>query len=124
MAALLRALQVLATTRRRTSRLQVWLNAAVLLVEQRQVGDQVLHNMHVRERVNLAVAAVTVDTAQAGEGVDTINVHGAATANTLTARTAESEGRVKLVLDLQKSIENHGAGLVQINLVALHVGLH
>lgn len=57
---------------------------------------------------------------QAGQGVDTVNVHGAGTADTLTAGTAEGQGRVELVLDADEGIQHHGTGLVEIELVALH----
>lgn len=57
---------------------------------------------------------------QAGEGVDTINVHGTATADTLTAGATEGEGGVLLVLYPNEGIEHHGAGLVQVQLVGLH----
>lgn len=60
---------------------------------------------------------------QAGEGVDTVNVHGAGTADTLTAGTTEGQGRVELVLDANESVQHHGTGLVQVKLVALHGGL-
>ena len=60
---------------------------------------------------------------QAGESVDTVDVHGARTADTLTARSAESEGRVELVLYPDERVKHHGSGLVQIELVGLHLGL-
>lgn len=122
-AALLGALAVLLVLRRRASRLQVWLDAAVLLVELSEVGHQVLHNVHVRQRVNVRVGLVAVNAAEARERVHTINVHGAATANALTARATEGQRGVELVLDLDQSIQHHGTRLVQVNLVCLHLGL-
>lgn len=60
-----------------------------------------------REGVDLGVlATVTVDSAKAGKGVLTVNVHGARSADTLTARTTESEGGVDLILNFDESIEN------------------
>lgn len=44
--------------------------------------------------------AVLGDAAETGKGVDAVNVHGARTADTLTARAAESKRGVLLVLDL------------------------
>ena len=60
---------------------------------------------------------------QASQGVDTVNVHGAGTADTLTAGSTESESWVKLVLDANKSIQHHGTGFVQVELIRLHGGL-
>lgn len=60
---------------------------------------------------------------QAGESVNTVDVHGARTANTLTARSAESEGRVEFVLYPDERIEHHRSGLVQVEVVGLHLGL-
>ena len=60
---------------------------------------------------------------QAGKSVDTVNVHGAGTADTLSATAAESEGGVELVLDSDQGVEHHGAGLVKVEGVALHARL-
>lgn len=60
---------------------------------------------------------------QASESVDTINVHRTATADTLSATSPESQGGVDLVLDTDERIEHHGTGLVQIQLIGLHLGL-
>lgn len=57
---------------------------------------------------------------QAGQGVDAVNVHRARSADTLSATSAECEGRVDLVLDANEGIEHHGAGLVQVQGVGLH----
>ena len=60
-----------------------------------------------REGVDLGVLArVTVDTAQAGEGVLAVDVHGTRAADALAARAAERQRRVDLVLDLDERIEN------------------
>ena len=118
--AFLRALEVFTATRRRASRLQVWLNAAVLLVELRQVRNEVLDDVSVRQGVNVALRRILVNTAQAGKRVHTINVHGTASADALTAGASEGQRRVLLVLDLKKRVKHHGTCLVQIELVRLH----
>jgi hypothetical protein len=46
------------------------------------------------------LGGVLLDTAETGEGVDTVNVHGARAADALTARTTEGKRGVHLVLDL------------------------
>jgi hypothetical protein len=60
---------------------------------------------------------------QASQGVNTVDVHSARTTDTLTARAAESQSRVNFVLNTDESVEHHGAGLLQVELVALHGGL-
>jgi len=72
---------------------------------------------HIRGVCNARVARAHT---QAGQGVDTVNVHGTGTANTLTAGSAEGQGRVNLVLYPDESVEHHRAGLVEVELVALH----
>lgn len=118
--AFLRALEVFTATRRRASRLQVWLNAAVLLVELRQVRNKVLDDVSVRQGVNVALRRILVNTAQTGKRIHTINVHGTASANALAAGASEGQRRVLLVLNLEKRVKHHGTCLVQIELVRLH----
>lgn len=57
------------------------------------------------------------------EAEHTVNVHGARSADSLTARATERKGRVELVLDLENGVEDHRAALVQVDLVLLQVGL-
>lgn len=52
--------------------------------------------------------------------VDSVNVHGAASANTLTATSPKGQSRVHLVLDPDERIQHHGSGLVQVEGVRLH----
>ena len=52
-----------------------------------------------------------------------IDVHGTATANTLTATPPEGQSRVEFVLDADKGVEDHGTRLVEIEGVALHARL-
>lgn len=60
---------------------------------------------------------------QASKSIDTVNVHGAGSANTLTARAAESESWVDLVLNANERIQHHRSGLVEIKGVCLHLWL-
>lgn len=123
--------------------LEVGLDGLVLLVELGQVGNKVLDDVGVRKRVDASLLLLISGNAacpyplvhaivanrsgyphtQARQRVDTINVHCAATANTLSAASPESEGRVHLVLDPDKRIQHHGSGLVQVEGVGLHLGL-
>ena len=47
---------------------------------------EVLDDVHVRKWVNLGCLAAVINLADAGKGVHTTDVHGAAAADTLTAR--------------------------------------
>jgi len=90
----------------------------VLLVEEGHIGNEVLDNIHVWKRIDLAIRAwITVNPAQASQRVLPINVHCARAANTLSARTTESKGRIHLVLDLDQSVKDHRACLVEVNLI-------
>lgn len=60
---------------------------------------------------------------QASQSVDTVNVHGATATDTLTAGSAEGQGRVEFVLYPDQSVEHHGTGLLEVELVTLHCGL-
>ena len=104
--------------------LQVRFDGLVLLVEEGEVGYKVLDDVHcglsgfnihglhaevltVGERVNLGIlAGVAVNSAEACKGILSVDVHSARTADALTARAAESQGGVKLVLDLDQGVEN------------------
>lgn len=121
--ALLRALLELVALRRWRRRLKPRLHTLVLLVEKRQVRHKVLDDVHVRKRVDLRVRRLAVNAAKASQSVLAVNVHGATAANALTARAAERERRVFLILDLKQRIKNHRARLVQVNAVLLHVRL-
>ena len=58
---------------------------------------EVLDDVHVRKWVNLCCLAAVINLADAGKGVHTTDVHGAAAADTLTARPKNLE-RVLLIL--------------------------
>ena len=99
----------------------------VLLVEVRQVRNEVLDDIHwanailayeklaqmivrtVRKRVDLGVLGlVALDAAKASERVLSVDVHRARAADTLAAGATESECRVDLILDLDECIEDLG----------------
>ena len=86
--------------------LQPRLNAAVLLVEIAHIWDQILDHVHVGKRVNLGGLAFVflVNVGEACKSVDSINVHGARTANSLTAGASKGEGRVLFVLNFQERV--------------------
>src|SRR5690606_25553959 len=99
--AVFRRLQALAVGRRRGLGADPGLDRGVLRVEVGQVRDQVLDHVHVRQRVDRHLGLVAVrDRAGARQGVGTVDVHRARTADALAAGPPEGQGRVDLVLDL------------------------
>lgn len=113
-----------------------------MLVEERHVRHEVLDNVHVGERVDarflgcvggdtachdlLAFQIPSCDTnphTETCQGVDSVNVHGTTSANTLATTPPERQGGVHLVLDPDERIQHHGSGLVQVERVRLHLGL-
>ena len=76
--------------------------------ERERTGDEILDHEHVGQRTHRHGVRAGSDLGKAGKTVLAVDVHGARTANTLTARSSKSKGRVNLVLDLEKSIQNHG----------------
>ena len=112
-----------------------------MLVEKSHVRYEVLDNVHVGERVdarflggvrgNTACHFVSLSSTtcaqtphtKAGQCVDSINVHGATSANSLATTPPEGQGRVHLVLDPDERIQHHGSRLVQVERIRLHLGL-
>jgi hypothetical protein len=104
----------------------------VLFVELGEVGDEVFDDVHykersdtvwrreggrptVRKRVNLLRLALgPIDPTQTSQRINTINVHRAAPANPFTAWSSECECRVKVVLDLDKGVEDHGSAFCEV----------
>jgi len=75
-----------------------------------------------RKGVNLCVSLL-VDSTKTSQSIDSINVHGTATADTLSATSSEGKGAVHFVLNFNKGIQNHGTTGIQVDLVCLQVRL-
>lgn len=60
---------------------------------------------------------------QACQCVDSVDVHGAAATNSLSATPSESEGWVNFVLDANQSIQHHRSSLVEVEGIGLHARL-
>lgn len=56
----------------------------------------------------------------ASQSVDSANVHGAGSTDSLSTGSAECQGGVNLILNLDQGIQHHGGALVQVDLVLLH----
>jgi len=90
----------------------------------RQVGNEVLHDFHVRQRRDPDLALQLLDRGGAGEPVRAFHVHRARSADALAAGAAEGQGRVDLVLDLDERVEDHRPAFVEVDgvLVVARIG--
>lgn len=80
--------------------LQIRLDRTILLVELCHIRHEILNNIGMWQRINPALLrSIGRDTAQAGKRVDTIDVHSAGAADTLSARPSEGQRWVHLILD-------------------------
>lgn len=92
--------------------LEVGLNGFVLLVEESEIRDEVFDDVHVWQWIDLAVFVLgAVDTAEACEGVLSVDVHCAGTADTFSAGPTECQCGIDIVLDFDKGIEYLGGTL-------------
>jgi len=103
--------------------LQPGLDTPVLFIEVVHIRNQVLDNVHVRQRINLGSLVIGFNLGQTGEGIYTSNIHGARSTDALPARSPECQAGIHLILDLDQSIQDHGSTVVEVNLVVLHLGL-
>ncbi|QTK80385.1 hypothetical protein AT6N2_C2837 [Agrobacterium tumefaciens] len=101
--------------RRRRNRLQPGFDRPVLGVEVRQVGNKVLHDRHMRQRINLHRAVDLLHALGAGERIGTVDIHRAGTTNAFAAGTAQRQRRVDIILDVEKRIENHRPAIIDID---------
>ena len=106
--------------RRWRARLQPGLDRRVLCVEVRQVGHEVLHDRHVRQRIDLYVAFDFIVGPRTGKRVAAINIHGAGATDAFPAGAPERQCRINLILDLDQRVENHWTAVIHVDLVGVH----
>src|SRR5471030_3190389 len=116
--ALLGRLQALAR-RRLGGRLQPRLDLGELGVGHGEVGYQILHHRHVRQRVDLDVALHVGNIFRAGQRIGAVDIHRTRAAHAFAARATEGERTVDLVLDLDQRVEDHRAGGVHVDFVGV-----
>lgn len=112
--------------RKHTVREGVDLDVLGVLLDPLQACERVDTFRHERRLVNDAVSPWAQPHPACGErkrAPPTINVHGAGSADSLSARATEGQGRVEFVLDLEDRVEDHRSALVHVDLVRLHVRL-
>mmetsp|Transcript_93368 Transcript_93368/g.269674 ORF Transcript_93368/g.269674 Transcript_93368/m.269674 type:complete len:346 (+) Transcript_93368:162-1199(+) len=99
--------------------LQPGLDGLVLVVEVREVRHQVLHDVAMRQGLDLDGSRVRLDVLQAGQAVLAVDVHGARAADTLTARPPKGQCGVHLVLDLEQRVQDHWPASFEVDRVLL-----
>jgi len=105
-------------------RLQPRLDGTVLFVEIAHVRDQILENVHVREGIYLGCRlGVVVDVCETGEGVASLDVHGAGSADSFSAAPTKGETRVLLFLDVNVGVEDHRTAIVEVDRIRAEVWL-
>lgn len=109
---------------RRILPLQPRFNTFVLVIKISHIHHQILNHEHMRQRGDRRRPSTRIgDLGETREPVTSIDVHGAGTADPLATRSAEGEGRVDLVLDLDESVEDHGPTFLEIDLVVFQLRL-
>jgi len=95
-----------------------------LFVEIAHVRDQILENVHVREGIYLGRRlGVVVDVCETGEGVASLDVHGAGSADSFSAAPTKGETRILLVLDFNEGVEDHRTAIVEVDRIRAEVWL-
>ena len=91
------------------------LDHLVLRKDMREIGNKILDDAHIRQRVDRRRRAQVGNEPRASEPVRAVRIHGAGTADALPARAAEGECRIHLVFDPEESVQNHRAAIVEID---------
>ena len=73
-----------------------------------------------RQRIDLHHAFDLGHAIGAGQRVDPVDVHRTGATDAFTARAAEGQRRIDLVLDLDDRVQNHRAAIVQIDEIRIH----
>src|SRR5579875_61645 len=96
-------------------RLKPGLDHLVLRKDVIEIGDKVLDDGHVRERVDLRGTSRIGDEARACQPIGAVDVHGAGAADAFAARAAKGERGVDVVLDPDQRVEHHRPAFVEID---------
>ena len=99
------------------ARLQPWHHGSVLGVEMRKIGNEILDDGQMRERVDPHVPVDVRAWLRAGERVDAIDIHRTGAADALPAGAPERERRVNLALDPDQDIKNHGTAGIYVHFI-------
>src|SRR5690606_23227636 len=99
------------------NRLEPGLNRRQLRIWYRKIRHQILYHRHVRQRVDLDLAADFIAALGAGKRVGAVDIHCARAADAFAARAAEGQRWVDVVLDVDQCIKHHRAAIVHIDII-------
>lgn len=100
------------------------LDGSILFVKVSEIGNQILHDGHVRQRIDLDSSRRILGCShwlQTSKSVGSVDVHCATSTDSLTTRTAKGEGGVLFIFDFDQGVQNHGTTFVHVHFVTLHV---
>jgi len=93
----------------------------MLRIEMRQIWDQVFHDRHMRQRIDLHVTLDLIHAIDARQRVHPINIHRTGATNSLSAGSTEGKRRINFTFDLDQSIQNHRAAGVHIHEISVNL---
>ena len=103
--------------------LQPGLDRLILVIKIGHVHHQILNHKHVGQRRDSTGSRPSINLSQAGQPITAIDIHGTGPTDPFSARPPEGEGRIDLVLDLNKGVQNHGPTLFEVDLVVFELRL-
>src|SRR5260370_2069961 len=94
----------------------------ILREEDGHVQDEILDDREVWQWIDPYRPFNIADRLSACDRVGAVDIHRAAAADPLATRSSEHEGGIDPVLDEKKSIQDHGAAFVEIDVIAADPG--
>jgi hypothetical protein len=102
-------------------RLQPGLDGFIGSVEAGQIGNEILDDLHMRQRIYFhGRVGLSRDASETGKTVAAVDVHSARTANALAARAAESKGGILLILNFDERIKHHRPAFAEVDWEGLY----
>ena len=95
---------------------------ALLREEVGHVRDEILDDREVWQWIDPYRPFNIADRLSACDRVGAVDIHRAAAADPLATRSSEHEGGIDPVLDEKKSIQDHGAAFVEIDVIGVDPG--
>lgn len=103
--------------------LQPRLDRLILVIKVGHVHHQILNHKHMGQRRDSTGSGPYINLSQASQPITAVDIHSTGPTDPFPARPPEGEGRVDLVLDLNKSVQHHGPTLFEVDLVVFELRL-
>ena len=84
-----------------------------------EVGDQILDNFHMWQRIDFNVALNFGQAMQTGQGINPTNIHCTRAADAFSARPAECQCWINLVFNFYQRIQDHWATGIHIDKIGI-----